>query len=75
MIMFAGLFSFDPMFGFTGFFAAANRDPRRWEEPEKFNILRGNNAQCAFGAGIHRCVEQRVAQMEGEIILRKLAER
>jgi 4-methoxybenzoate monooxygenase (O-demethylating) len=57
------------------FFASANRDPRRWDDPDTLNIMRPNNAHIAFGAGIHRCVGQRVAQMEGEIILRKLAER
>ncbi len=41
----------------------------------KFDITRQIHAHLAFGAGIHRCVGQRVAQIEGEIILRKLAER
>ena len=57
------------------FFGAGNRDPRRWEEPDTFNITRPVHAHLAFGTGIHRCVGQRVAQIEGEIILRKLAER
>jgi len=57
------------------FFASANRDPRHWDRPDTFDITRTANAHLAFGAGIHRCVGQRVAQMEGEIILKKLAER
>jgi len=57
------------------FMGAANRDPRRWENPDVFDISRRPTGHLAFGAGVHRCVGQRVAQLEGEIILRKLAER
>jgi len=57
------------------FMGAANRDPRRWENPDEFDITRRPHGHLAFGTGVHRCVGQRVAQLEGEIILRKLAER
>ena len=57
------------------FLGAGNRDPRRWEDADRFDITRRPAGHLAFGTGIHRCVGQRVAQMEGEIILRKLAER
>lgn len=57
------------------FLSAGNRDPRRWKDARTFDITRRPSGHLAFGTGIHRCVGQRVAQMEGEIILRKLAER
>jgi len=57
------------------FLGAGNRDPRRWDHADRFDITRRPSGHLAFGTGIHRCVGQRVAQMEGEIILRKLAER
>jgi cytochrome P450 len=57
------------------FLGAANRDPRKWENPETFDITRRPEAHLSFGTGIHRCVGKQVAQTEGEIILRKLAER
>ena len=57
------------------FFAAANRDPRRWDEPDRFDILRRAGGHVAFGAGIHRCVGEFVGKMEGEIVLAALARR
>lgn len=56
-------------------FGACNRDPRRWKDPDTFDIKRRPDGHLAWGNGIHRCVGQRVAQMEGEILLKKLAER
>jgi cytochrome P450 len=38
------------------FFAAANRDPRAWDEPDRFDITRKVARNVAFGAGIHFCV-------------------
>ena len=57
------------------FLGAANRDSRRWEEPDRFDISRKTSGHVAFGYGIHSCVGQAVARMEGEIILKALAER
>ena len=57
------------------FLAAANRDPRKWEAPERFDIRRKTLGHVGFGAGIHGCVGQAVARMEGEIILTELAKR
>jgi cytochrome P450 len=57
------------------FMGAANRDPRRWDNPDVFDITRRPTGHLAFGTGVHRCVGQRIAQLEGEIILQKLAER
>lgn len=54
---------------------AANRDPRKWPEPNRFNVERNPVGHVVFGAGIHGCVGQIIARMEGEIVLRTLARR
>jgi cytochrome P450 len=57
------------------FLAAANRDPRRWNAPERFDIRRPAIGHVGFGAGIHGCVGQMVARLEGELVLAALARR
>ena len=57
------------------FLGAANRDPRRWPDPDRFDIKRNASGHVGFGMGIHRCVGQTVARLEGEIILTALARR
>ncbi|MBV8615844.1 MAG: cytochrome P450, partial [Acetobacteraceae bacterium] len=55
------------------FLGAANRDPRRWENPDAYDITRRNAGHVGFGAGIHGCVGQVLARMEGEAVLGALA--
>ncbi len=57
------------------FLAAANRDPRKWERADRFEIQRNTLGHVGFGNGIHACVGQTVARMEGEIVLSALARR
>jgi cytochrome P450 len=57
------------------FLAAANRDPRRWQDPDTFDIKRRVAGHVALGSGIHGCVGQAVARLEGELILTALAKR
>jgi cytochrome P450 len=57
------------------FLAAANRDPRKWEHADRFDIQRQAIGHVGFGNGIHGCVGQAVARMEGEIVLTALAKR
>ena len=57
------------------FLGAANRDPRRWEAPERFDLTRRASGHVAFGYGIHSCVGQMVARLEGEVVLAALARR
>jgi len=55
------------------FFGAANRDPRRWEDPDRFDIRRKASGHLTFGLGIHGCVGKPVARIEGEAVLGTLA--
>ncbi len=57
------------------FLGAANRDPRRWTDPDSFDIRRNASGHVGFGMGIHRCVGQTVARFEAEILLTALARR
>jgi len=45
-------------------FAAANRDPREFDDPDECIIDRDPNRHLAFGAGYHRCVGSNLARME-----------
>ena len=55
------------------FLGAANRDPRRWTDPDRYDITRKTSGHVGFGGGIHMCVGQLVARLEGEVILAALA--
>jgi cytochrome P450 len=57
------------------FLAAANRDPRRWDRPEMFDVRRRATGHMTFGTGIHGCVGQAVARLESEAIFGALAKR
>lgn len=57
------------------FIGAANRDPRQWADPDRFDIGRRTAGHLAFGVGIHACVGLVIARLEGELILRALAAR
>jgi 4-methoxybenzoate monooxygenase (O-demethylating) len=57
------------------FLAAANRDPRHWQDADRYNITRRTLGHVGFGAGIHACVGQLLARMEGEVVLSELAKR
>ena len=56
-------------------FASANRDERRWDDPERFDITRESAGQLAFGHGEHTCVGMGLARLEGAAVLTALAER
>lgn len=54
---------------------SANRDPRRWNDPDRFDIRREAVGHVGFGGGIHMCVGQNLARLEGELVLAALARR
>ncbi|MGA9859290.1 MAG: cytochrome P450 [Solirubrobacteraceae bacterium] len=56
-------------------YASANRDERYWTRPDEFNIRRENVRQMAFGYGIHACIGQGLARLEGHAILTALSHR
>ncbi len=51
------------------FLAAANRDPRKWNNPDQFDISRNAGGHVGFGFGIHQCLGQMVARLEAEAVL------
>jgi cytochrome P450 len=55
------------------FLGAANRDPRQWQNPDEYDIERKLLGHVGFGAGIHVCVGQLLARLEGEVVLQALA--
>jgi cytochrome P450 len=57
------------------FMASANRDPARWDDPDRFMVDRVATGHVGFGAGIHACVGQMIARLEGELIFGELARR
>jgi cytochrome P450 len=57
------------------FLGAANRDPRHWQRPDEYDITRNTVGHVGFGSGIHHCVGQLLARLEGECVLAALARR
>ncbi|MER5791897.1 cytochrome P450 [Streptomyces sp. NPDC001980] len=57
------------------FLGAANRDPARWADPDRFDLTRDPSGHVGFGMGIHQCVGQHVARLEAETLLTALARR
>ncbi|GAA1768295.1 cytochrome P450 [Luedemannella helvata] len=58
------------------YIGGANRDPRAWADPGRFDIEREQTADhLAFSSGIHYCVGQPLARLEAVIALRALAQR
>ncbi len=52
--------------------AAANRDPRAFDEPDVLDVGRGIARHLAFGFGVHQCLGQHVARAELRSVLSRL---
>jgi cytochrome P450 len=55
-------------------FAAANRDPRRWDNPLEFDVRRNTAGSLGFGLGVHACVGRVLALLEAEALLGAIVE-
>jgi len=57
------------------FLGSANRDPRRWSNPDVFDLDRDPSGHVAFGMGIHQCVGQHIARLEAICVIDALLDR
>jgi cytochrome P450 len=55
--------------------AAANRDPRQWQDPDRLELKRNSQGHVAFGNGIHVCVGMMIARLEAEVLFAAFARR
>ena len=55
--------------------AAANRDPRRFADPDQLWLDRPDNQHVAFGYGIHYCLGAPLARIEGRIAIPEILRR
>ncbi|MEY3147221.1 MAG: hypothetical protein RL688_440 [Actinomycetota bacterium] len=58
-------------------FAAANRDPQVWQDPDDIQLDRfgpGTKPHLAFGWGVHHCIGNVLARREGQLALRWMVE-
>jgi len=55
--------------------AAANRDPARYPDPDRFDPTRKNIAHLTFGGGPHLCLGMHLARMEATVAINALLDR
>jgi cytochrome P450 len=55
--------------------AAANRDPMRYPDPDRFDPTRKNIAHLTFGGGPHLCLGMHLARMEATVAINALLDR
>jgi cytochrome P450 len=56
-------------------YAAGNRDPRQFSEPEQFVATRMENRHIAFGIGIHFCLGAPLARLETAVLIEEMLDR
>ena len=56
-------------------YGSANRDPRKWDHPDNFDVNRRAMDHLGFGYGVHQCIGNNLARMEISALLRALAKR
>jgi cytochrome P450 len=55
--------------------ASANRDPRRYTNPDVYDIHRDDIQHLTFGFGLHFCLGASLARLEGKVALDELLNR
>jgi cytochrome P450 len=55
--------------------SSANRDPGRFDDPDRLDLSRDATGHLAFGHGIHHCLGAPLARLEGEIAIGSLLDR
>jgi cytochrome P450 len=55
--------------------ASANRDPRRFDHPDAYDIVRSDLQHLTFGYGLHYCLGANLARLEGRVALDELLNR
>jgi cytochrome P450 len=54
---------------------SANRDPRAFDDPDRFDVGREGAAPMSFGSGIHYCLGAALARTEGQVVFDRLLDR
>lgn len=56
-------------------YASANRDERRWDDPDVFDVTRPASGHLGFGQGVHACAGMGLARLEAMTVLGAMLER
>ena len=56
-------------------YPAGNRDPREFDDPDRFDIHRHPERILSFGHGLHRCLGAHFAKLEGRVLLEEMLAR